>query len=94
MPTPIVRDDDAPTPDCSIEIDAARPGIEAVFDQLLDDGRRTLHDLARRNLIGDKGGEPLDSLRYQLGGMISTWPTWIISLTNPFTCRSRTGLTW
>ena len=49
--------------------DAERVRIEAVFDQLFDDRRRALHHLPGRNLIGDKGGEPFDSLLHQLGGV-------------------------
>ena len=55
------------------------PGVEAVFHQLLDDGRRPLHDLAGGDLVRDElakwpnasGQLPL-ALPY---GMNSTWPT-------------------
>ena len=33
--------------------DAARAGVDRVLDQLLDDGRRALDDLAGGNLVGE-----------------------------------------
>ncbi|PYO93763.1 MAG: hypothetical protein DMD62_07955 [Gemmatimonadetes bacterium] len=44
-----------------LDADRLRTGVERVLDQLLDDGRRTLHDLARGNLIGDRIGKDLDT---------------------------------
>jgi len=43
-----------------VDLDAARPGIEAVLDELLDDGRRALDHLARGNLVDELIGEDLD----------------------------------
>ena len=48
--------------------DAPRGGIEAVLDQLLDDRRRALDDLACRDLIRDERGEYFDPLRHHAAG--------------------------
>ena len=37
-----------------------RAGVESVLDELLDDGRRALHDLARGDLVDEGIGENLD----------------------------------
>ena len=40
-----------------LDSDVAGAGVERVLDQLLDDGRRALDDLARRDLVGDGIGQ-------------------------------------
>ncbi len=42
------------------DLDAGRPRVQAVLDQLLDDRRRALDYLARRDLVDDGVGQPLD----------------------------------
>ena len=37
------------------------PGVDGVLDQLLDDGRRALDDLAGGDLVGEVGREPADA---------------------------------
>ncbi len=41
--------------------DRARARVERVLDELLHDGRRTLDDLPRRDLVHDAGGQDLDA---------------------------------
>ena len=41
-------------------LDALRAGVEAVFHQLLDDGRRPLDDLAGRDLVDEMAVEDAD----------------------------------
>ena len=44
-----------------IDLDAAGAGVEAVLDQFLDHGRRPFHDLAGRDLVGERVAELLDA---------------------------------
>ncbi len=44
-----------------LDVDAARPGVEAVFHQLFDDRRRPLHHFAGGDLIGEDGGQELNT---------------------------------
>ena len=46
-----------------LDVDAARPRVERVLDQLLDDGRRPLDDLAGGDLVDEVVGEALDAAR-------------------------------
>ena len=39
-----------------LDVDRGGSRVERVLDQLFDDGRRTLDDFTRRDLIGDGGG--------------------------------------
>ncbi len=48
-------------PVLQLDADRSGAGIEAVLDQLLDDGGRPLDDFARRDLIGDGPGKYLDA---------------------------------
>ena len=43
------------------DVDRRRARVERVLDELLDDRRRTLDDLARRDLVGDGAGEDRDA---------------------------------
>ena len=38
-----------------VDGDRARPRVERILDELFDDGRRPLHDLAGRDLIDELG---------------------------------------
>src|SRR5438270_593003 len=42
------------------DVDGPSPGVDRVFDQLLDDRGRPLHDLARRNLVDQLRGKDAD----------------------------------
>ncbi len=41
----------------NVDLDPARTGIERIFHQLLDDGSRSLDDLARGDLVNQGGGK-------------------------------------
>ena len=56
----VANADQAAAAAVSEHIDPARPGIERVFDKLLDHARRALDDLARRNAVDDRFGELAD----------------------------------
>jgi hypothetical protein len=43
-----------------LDLDAARAGVDAVLDQLLEHGRRTLDDLAGRDLVDELFGQDAD----------------------------------
>jgi hypothetical protein len=43
-----------------IDLDATRASIQAVLDELLDDGRRPLDDLACGDLVNELAGEDTD----------------------------------
>ena len=43
-----------------VDLDAARAGVDGVFDELFDDRRRTLDNLAGGDLIGEVGGQEVD----------------------------------
>ena len=45
--------------------DASRAGVERVLDELLDDRRRALDDLAGRDLVGELGRQALDAVHSQ-----------------------------
>ena len=49
------------------EVDRRGAGVEGILDQLLDDGCRTLDDLARRDLIGDGARQYGDAWRGATG---------------------------
>ena len=52
----VVRDaDQARAAAFDVDRDRARAGVERVLDELLDDGRRPLDDLAGRDLIDELG---------------------------------------
>ena len=51
-PAAVVRDREPPDPaPLDLHVDARRPGVEGVLDELLDDRRRPLDDLARGDLV-------------------------------------------
>ena len=57
----IVAHADEPGPSLfDLDVHAARPGVERVLDELLDDGPRPLDDLAGRDLVDEILGKPLD----------------------------------
>jgi len=50
-PVPVVGDRDGfGAPGLDVDVDSGRPGVEAVLDQFLHDGRRALDHLAGRDL--------------------------------------------
>ena len=58
----VVADEDpVHAPAIDLHVDARRPGVERVFDQLLDDRGRPLHDLARGDPVDDLLGEAVDA---------------------------------
>jgi hypothetical protein len=54
--------------------DPVRAGVDRVFNQLLDDRRRTLDDLAGGNLVGEVRGEAGDSAHVRSSGGRGTRP--------------------
>ncbi len=57
----IVGDGDfSPAAAVGEDLDPARTGVDGVFDQLLDDARRTLHHLARGDAVDDLFGQLSD----------------------------------
>ncbi len=51
-------------PAFDVHADAPRAGIERVLHELLDGGRRALHDLARGDLVDERVGEDTDESRH------------------------------
>ena len=49
-------------------LDERGTGIDSVFDQLFDDGCRTLDNLSRRNLVGDGVRQKLNDSSHDLFG--------------------------
>ncbi len=61
-PRAVVGDEDAlHSAAGNFDLDAAGPRVQGVFDQLLDDRRRALYNLARGDLIRERRGHDLDS---------------------------------
>ena len=60
-----------------VDSDAARSGVEGVFDQFLDRVGRTFDDFARRDLVGDERVEFADALVHneerQFAGTMLRW---------------------
>src|ERR1051325_6129899 len=60
-PFPVAGDaQEAASPRFRIDMDAPRACIDRILDQLLDDRRRTLDDLARRDLVSQLIRENVD----------------------------------
>src|SRR5438309_6228486 len=53
------------------DVDGPGPGVDRVFDQLLDDRGRPLHDLARRNLVDQLRGKDADGGHWRI---LREWP--------------------
>ena len=86
-----------------VDANGLRAGVQAVFQQLLDDGGRALDNLAGRDLIGDELAQGANAAASaQLpppppNGISKIWPTRIRSLDKLFTARKRrieTRLRW
>ena len=45
-----------------IQLDATRPRVDGVLDQLFDDGNRTFDDLAGSDFVSDRFGENTDGM--------------------------------
>ena len=45
-----------------------RPGVDGVFHQLFDHTRRAVHDLARRDLVGQRVGQAADRRQGRVRG--------------------------
>ena len=64
-PIAVIRDpDDALAPFFEIDTDGGCFSIKRVFDQFLDHGRRSFHDLARSDLMGQDFRQDTDSSHY------------------------------
>ena len=64
----IPHSDQTATPAFDLDFDGIGPGIDGILDQLLDHGRRPLHDLARGDLIGQYRGQ--NPNRRDLGDLV------------------------
>jgi len=58
--TVIAHPHETQAPALDVDLDAGRARIEAVLDELLDEGRRTLDHLARGDLVDELTGEDAD----------------------------------
>ncbi len=62
MPQPLSDDaDELAAAAFDFDADAGGAGVERVFEQLLDHGRRTVHHFAGGDLVGDLVGEYADA---------------------------------
>ncbi len=72
-PAAVVPDEDALDASVlEIHLDAGRPGVQGVLDQLLDDGGRTLHHLARGDPVDHVARKPVD-LRHLRWLVLDPW---------------------
>ena len=83
-PLAVVLDDDEPlSAEFDRDTDACGPGVNRVLDELFHHRRRTLDDLASRDLVGKVGWEAVDAHGEEL--VIGLLGYWVIE---PSQCRS------
>ena len=68
MPIAVVFDPNEPlAAQLDVDLDAPRARVDRVFDELFDDRRRTLDDLAGGDLVGEIGGKKVDDAHAGFG---------------------------